>query len=298
MRTADDIANSAKASDAGCVKCRQKRYTLAKHIVKTLADGTIVNPQLTKQSDVKQMPKEMLNLSNEAFTATTPANVILDAIKEFAFKYGLYASVSKSQKSHNSSGSGGNSVGDWASKDTKLRLLSTIKSLLNSSIDLLKRSARVIKVQSPCYVLGDIHGNLRDLMIYEQILWRMAPTCISSSYLFLGDIVDRGEYGLECILYLLANKVISPHKFHLLRGNHELRSVQMKYGFRKECELKFGAEVGPKIWEHLNQVFDVMPICSVIDESIFCAHRGIPKKSTLIRDLYRIPCPLSEPEND
>ena len=88
------------------------------------------------------------------------------------------------------------------------------------------------------YILGDIHGNLRDLMTFEDQLWRMSPHCMSSNLVFAGDYVDRGEYGIECILYLFALKILNPNQVFLLRGNHEIRSIQRQFTFEKECNEK------------------------------------------------------------
>ena len=65
------------------------------------------------------------------------------------------------------------------------------------------------------YVIGDIHGNLQSLLKLIEIINKKTPKWV----IFLGDIVDRGSYQLECLILVLALKIIEPNKYYILKGN-------------------------------------------------------------------------------
>ena len=107
----------------------------------------------------------------------------------------------------------------------------------------MKDEPNVVKVPSNCVVIGDVHGQFFDLCkLVETFDKFQKPNRTPSkqpSYLFLGDYVDRGEYGVEVLIFLYAFKLAYPKKVYLLRGNHEDRAVNQTYSFRKECLEKY-----------------------------------------------------------
>lgn len=177
--------------------------------------------------------------------------------------------------------------------------------LLQKVRHVLEREPRVVYLQSPCYIFGDIHGNLEDLHFFSDNIWRLGMSLTAGNFLFLGDYVDRGMSCLEVLAYLLSMKLQNPQKVFLLRGNHETRDVngwEEHYGeksFIWQCRNRFGDDIGYRIWEACNQVFDRLPLAAVVDQDIFCVHGGIPRPisyfygskptTTRIQDILNVP---------
>jgi serine/threonine-protein phosphatase 2B catalytic subunit len=61
----------------------------------------------------------------------------------------------------------------------------------------------MIKVPEPVIIVGDLHGQLYDLVT----LLDKNPDPSTVNYVFLGDYVDRGVLGVEVVLLLLSLKV-------------------------------------------------------------------------------------------
>ena len=175
--------------------------------------------------------------------------------------------------------------------------------------DVFASEERIVKLRSPCYVYGDLHGNVDDLGFFARHVWPLGMSLTAGTFLFLGDYVDRGSGSLEVVAYLFAQKVLAaqrkdPQKIVLIRGNHETRSVngwEAYYGtgsFLAQCKRRFGASRGAEVFEACNVAFDAMPMAATIDDSIFCVHGGIPKKDPKsavddrLRRIEELPCPI------
>ena len=147
---------------------------------------------------------------------------------------------------------------------------------------------RVLELASPVYVFGDLHGNFDDLKWFADHVFPLGMQLTAGTFLFLGDFVDRGEYGLEVLAYLWAQKLQHNTKLYMLRGNHETRAVNgwedyYKEGsFLNQCKRRFGRDRGELIWEECNKVFDCLPLATIIDNEVFCVHGGIPRPGNFL----------------
>ncbi len=106
----------------------------------------------------------------------------------------------------------------WSKKNPELPYKEEeLLVILNEARRIMKEQATLVPTKVPVVVVGDIHGQFGDL---QRIFDSLEPPP-KSSYLFLGDYVDRGRNSLECIMLLLAYKIRFPNNIILLRGNHE-----------------------------------------------------------------------------
>src|SRR6218665_517397 len=179
----------------------------------------------------------MLKLSNEiVFKTTSSANIVLNAIRNL---YGLVTMTPEKRKATIQT------VNNEITFDHISKICEEVQ-------DILLSEPRVLKVSTPCYVLGDIHGNVDDLLTYDRLFWPTAPTIMPVNVLFLGDFVDRGDFSLEVVFYLFSIKLLAPNRFFFLRGNHEVRAVQKTFTFERECNEKFGVN-GQCVFDLINQ---------------------------------------------
>ena len=160
--------------------------------------------------------------------------------------------------------------------------------LVAAAEEVVTRSPMLLELEAPLQVVGDIHGQFVDLLrLFE---FKGLPP--NASYLFLGDYVDRGPSGLECMFLLMALKVKHPDKVHLLRGNHECAAINRIYGFYDECKRRFSI----KLWKSFQDLFNALPLAAVIEQRIFCIHGGLSPDMESPSDLLKFKRPVEVPD--
>lgn len=131
------------------------------------------------------------------------------------------------------------------------------------------------------YVIGDIHGNLDTLLKLIEIINKNNPEIV----IFLGDIVDRGPKQLECLLIILALKILDSQKYYLLKGNHETLEMNQYYGFFQDFVYRFNNSDN---FSEILKLYNVLPICATINNTILCLHGGIPQDNDVLKKLRGI----------
>lgn len=146
----------------------------------------------------------------------------------------------------------------------------------------------VLELKAPIKICADLHGQFYDLLrIFE---YGNSP--VISSYLFLGDYVDRGKQSVETMCLLFAYKLLDPGCIYLLRGNHETSKINRIYGFYDECKRRYSV----KVYKAFCNAFNCMPMMAVIEETIVCMHGGLSPSLSKVDDLNKKERPCEIPE--
>ena len=162
-------------------------------------------------------------------------------------------------------------------------------SLVTESQRIVEDQPVMLEIPAPAQIVGDIHGQYPDLLrLFE---FRGMPP--DANYLFLGDYVDRGPNGLECMFLLMALKIKYPTQVWLLRGNHECAAINRIYGFYDECKRRYNI----KTWKKFQDVFNWLPLAAVVDEKIFCIHAGLSPDLQSMDQIRNIPRPTDVPDS-
>ncbi len=162
------------------------------------------------------------------------------------------------------------------------------EGLLARVSKVLSREPRLIRLpDSPLVFVGDTHGDWEATKSLLRKYWD-SPT----TFVFLGDYVDRGPNQVENINLLFELKCQTPERLILLRGNHETRSINERYGFYSEVKERVGG-----LTEAYASSFRELPLAAVSKhQGIFAVHGGIAEDLDYIEEINDLPRE-EEPEN-
>ncbi|XP_073005924.1 serine/threonine-protein phosphatase 7 [Typha latifolia] len=177
---------------------------------------------------------------------------------------------------------------EWASRNLQPSEIPSVlpfpvlHRLVLAASNVLHKEPNCVRIQpdedetQSVVVVGDVHGQLHDVIF---LLEDTGFPSESRFFVFNGDYVDRGAWGLETFLLLLAWKVFLPHRVFLLRGNHESKYCTSVYGFEKEVMVKYGDQ-GPQVYRKCLRCFEGLPLASIIAGSVYTAHGGLFRSIT------------------
>ena len=120
-------------------------------------------------------------------------------------------------------------------------------------------------------VVGDTHGQFYDLLHIFEINGFPGEDNI---YVFNGDFVDRGAFGVECVCTLISLKILYPNYVFLNRGNHEDQRINLFYGFQHEVHEKYYDD-NINIYESFHELFKFLPLGHILNEEVLVIHGGL-----------------------
>ncbi|KAH0920959.1 hypothetical protein HID58_020977 [Brassica napus] len=169
---------------------------------------------------------------------------------------------------------------DWSSRNlpacefSNVLPFNVLDELILSASKILRKEPNCVRIDSDkakVVVVGDLHGQLHDLLFLMQDAG--FPNG-DQFYVFNGNYVDNGAWGLETFLLLLSWKVFLPDRVFVLRGSHESESCTSLYGFKNEVLTKYG-DKGAVVYKKCLECFQLLPLASVIGGKVFTAHGGL-----------------------
>lgn len=162
-----------------------------------------------------------------------------------------------------------------------------VKRICLTACEVFREEPTLLTLQSPIVIIGDLHGHVLDL--YRILLGFGIPD--RRSYLFLGDIVDRGEFSIETALMILLLKILYPTSVYMIRGNHEFESLCDNGGFKAQVLNVYG---DINVYTAFTNAFSFIPLVATIDRAVLCVHGGIGPEFQSLRQIEEFPRPITE----
>ena len=122
------------------------------------------------------------------------------------------------------------------------------KYFYNNDIRFVQK-VNINKKDSKILIIGDFHSSFHSLYQILKInrnffIDKDSLKLKNNRYIvFLGDIIDRGPYGIELIYIIFILKIINFDNIFIIAGNHEYQETYDRYGFYDEIKYQFGSTI-------------------------------------------------------
>ena len=149
-----------------------------------------------------------------------------------------------------------------------------------------------LKDNDKVILFGDFHGSyhtfFRHMMRFKVLgIIGEEDFKIKEGYkiVFCGDVIDRGFYSLEILLFIFLLIKNNPNDIIYNRGNHESPDIYSRYGFSSELELKLdedntdNEDNSDKFLDNFVKFLKYCPSAVILnysDRKIWCCHGCIP----------------------
>lgn len=159
------------------------------------------------------------------------------------------------------------------------------------SLSFGKSVSSMLNVPNNVIVVGDLHGNIFNLFkIFTQNGYPPG-----TSYLFLGNYIDFGEFSLELATFLLSLMICYPYNVFLLRGINESFNLDVYCGFNSDIQNSYP---NTHLIDSFRRAFSYLPSSALISGKVFCCQPPLLKKISTLREAALeerpIPIPSSE----
>lgn len=162
----------------------------------------------------------------------------------------------------------------------------SMSRFLEDAMKIVQEDPMVMRLTGPIVIVGDLHGHILDLFR----IFHTHGYPDKTKYLFLGDIVDRGEFSLETLTLVLLTKILFPQNVFIIRGNHEFQPMCEQFGFKEEVNERYKSYM---LFNQFNMVFNYLPLAAVVNGDLLCIHGGIGPNFFTLKQIESIERPLA-----
>jgi serine/threonine-protein phosphatase 5 len=168
---------------------------------------------------------------------------------------------------------------------SKILSATEVEKLFTAVARVLKREKTLVRVRGDgdddfdeVVVVGDTHGQYHDVLKLFELAGEPEK---KKMFVFNGDFVDRGAWGVEVLLLLLARKALAPERVILLRGNHETEFCTECYGFERELSVKYGKTAGRRLYPMFLELCAALPLACKVGDATLILHGGLFRSASL-----------------